>query len=68
MEKIALELVCKNNEPLFLNFWDNKNGKDVCCDIDKGILYLTYYDEIKGELKKEISLQEFLFLVTNNTK
>ncbi len=64
--KIGLELVI-HEEPdgrKFLNYWDFKYGKDICCQIVDGKLFKFEYDEEGNELpKKEILFIEFIELV-----
>lgn len=64
--KIKLELVIheKPDGRKFLNYWDWKHGKDICCQIVDGDLFKLEYDEDIEELpEKKISLAEFIKLV-----
>jgi hypothetical protein len=63
--KIDLEFIIhKESGVKFLNYWDNKHGNDVCCQIIDGELFKSEYDEEGNELpKKEISFSEFVKLV-----
>lgn len=48
----------------FLNYWDYAHGNDVVCEIRKGKLYKSNYDENANELPEtEIDFNEFLRLV-----
>jgi len=69
--KIKLELVV-HEEPdgrKFLNFWDFRQGNDVCCQIIDGKLFKSEYDEEGNSLpKKEITLTEFISSVEESAK
>lgn len=66
MKIIHLQLVIHEepNGRKFLNYWDYKQGDDVCCQIIDGELFKLEYDEEGNELpKRKISFAEFVKLV-----
>ena len=64
--KIGLELVI-HKEPdgrKFLNYWDFRQGNDICCQIINGKLLKSEYDEEGNELPgKEVSFLDFIKMV-----
>lgn len=61
MEKIKIELVVNENGITFLNYWDNLNGNDVCCEIKDGKLFeQTFVGNDHDLVQKEITLQDFV--------
>jgi hypothetical protein len=66
---INIEYIFSDNGTKFLNYWDSKNGNDVCCEIIDNKLFLMQFDEKSNELPpKEISFFDFLKMIEKNNK
>ena len=62
--KIQVEINYVDDGRVFLNYWNWRNGNDVCCEIVDGKLIHDY--EVDGkDTHEEITLQEFITMVKN---
>lgn len=65
--KLELKINGERDGRKFLNYWDWAHGRDVCCEIKDGKLWLSQLDEQGEELPdKEITFTEFLALVEDS--
>ena len=55
--KYTLELNYPGDGRSFLNFWDWRQGEDVCAEIKDGKLFLM---DGEGEKTKEVSFAEYI--------
>lgn len=64
--KFDLEVNFANDNTAFLNYWDWRNGKDVCVKITNGVIRWTDFET--DNIAKEISLLDFLFRISELVK
>ena len=64
--KVNLELVIPDtpSDKMYLNYWDNINGHDICCEIVGGKIFKMNYDESGDVLStKEIPFIDIINLI-----
>lgn len=60
--KYKIELNWPGDGRLFVNWWDNYQGFDVCAEFKNGSLFLST-EEDNYYIEKDISFEEYLILV-----